>query len=119
MHIVCFGLSHPSLPTLASVNEFVDRVYRSLSVGEGHPLRSLEWVVTRTTLRAEEYGGAPLDLVEALGFTEDDYRHEGGVAVIRCTVMDPFLATRRGRTDYLADFVATMLRQLNACLPNV
>jgi glutamate/tyrosine decarboxylase-like PLP-dependent enzyme len=116
MNIVCFGVSHPSLPTLASVNDFVERVYRSLSVGEGHPLRTLEYVVTRTTLRAEEYGDAPLELVEALGFTVDDYRHEGGVAVIRCTVMDPFLATRRGRTDYLADFVTTLRRHLLASL---
>ena len=40
----------------------------------------------------------------------------GGVGVIRCTVMDPFLATRRGKTDYLADFVVTMKRQLDAAL---
>lgn len=118
MNIVCFGLSHPSLPTLAAVNDFVERVYRSLSAGEGHPLRAIEYVVTRTTLRAGEYGDAPLGLVEALGFTADDYRHEGGVAVIRCTVMDPFLATRRGRTDYLADFVATLRRHLMTSLPS-
>ncbi len=116
MNIVCFALTHPALETLEQTNDLVDRVHRSLSVGEGHPTRTLDYVVTKTTLRPEDYGDAPLDLVQRLGFSAEDYRRAGGVAVIRCTVMDPFLATRRGRTDYLADFVATMRRQLEASL---
>lgn len=116
MNIVCFALTHPALETLEQANDLVDRVHRSLSVGEGHPIRTLDYVVTKTTLRPDDYGDAPVDLVERLGFSADDYRRAGGVGVIRCTVMDPFLATRRGKTDYLADFVVTMKRQLDAAL---
>jgi hypothetical protein len=41
----------------------------------------------------------------------DDYRRAGGVAVIRCTVMDPFMATQRGKADFIEGFVDT-LRQV-------
>jgi glutamate/tyrosine decarboxylase-like PLP-dependent enzyme len=116
MNIVCLALSHPSLGTLEAVNAFVDRIYRALTVGEGRPVRALDYVVTKTTLRAEEYGRAPLGIVEALGFSADDYVRAGGLAVVRCTVMDPFLVTRRGRTDYVQDFVATLRRVLEAAL---
>lgn len=116
MNIVCFAITHPSLDTLEQANELADRVYQSLSVGDGHPVRSLDYVVTKTTLRPEEYGDAPLGLVERLGYSAEDYRRADGVAVIRCTVMDPFLATRRGRTDYLKDFVATMQQRLESAL---
>jgi hypothetical protein len=114
MNIVCLAVSHPSLPSLEAANALVDRVYGALSIREGRPVRALDYVVTKTTLREAEYGDAPLALVERLGFTADDYRRAGGLSVVRCTVMDPFLALRRGRTDYLQDFVATLRRVLEA-----
>jgi hypothetical protein len=103
--------------TLEAVNAFVDRVYRALTVGEGRPVRALDYVVTKTTLRAGEYGAAPQGLVEALGVTAAANARAGGLAVVRCTVMDPFLVTRRGRTDYVQDFVATLRRVVEAVLP--
>ena len=117
MNIVCLAITHPSLTTLEGVNALVDRVYRALSVGAGQPVRAIDYVVTKTTLRAEEYGSAPLDVVEALGFSAADYERAGGLSVVRCTVMDPFLATQRGRTDYVQDFLATLQRVLAAALP--
>ena len=53
----------------------------------------------KTVLRSGEYGRAAIPLVERLGFAADDYWRAGGLSVIRCTVMDPFLASSRGRTS--------------------
>jgi glutamate/tyrosine decarboxylase-like PLP-dependent enzyme len=108
LNIVCFALAHPSLATLEEVNAFVDRVYDAMSVGEGRVARQLDYFVTKTTLRVGEYGRSAVPVVEALGFTEDDYRRAGGLSLIRCTVMDPFLASRRGRTDHVEGFVQTL-----------
>jgi glutamate/tyrosine decarboxylase-like PLP-dependent enzyme len=116
MNIVCFALGHPSLGTLAETNAFVDRVYRAMSVGPGHASRQLDYFVTKTTLRVDEYGRSALPAVEALGFTGADYRAAGGLSVIRCTVMDPFLGRRRGRTDHLEGFAATLREVLEGAL---
>jgi glutamate/tyrosine decarboxylase-like PLP-dependent enzyme len=108
MNIVCFALGHPSLGALEATNAFVDRVYRAMSVGPGHTTRQLDYFVTKTTFRVDEYGRSAVPTVEALGFTEADYRAAGGLSLIRCTVMDPFLGRHRGRTDHLEGFAATL-----------
>ncbi|HEX5520448.1 MAG TPA: pyridoxal-dependent decarboxylase [Longimicrobiaceae bacterium] len=112
LNIVCFGIGHPSLTTLEATNALADRVYAAMSVGVGQGARELDYFVTKTVLRAAEYGRAALPTVEALGFTEDDFLRAGGVTVIRCTVMDPFLASGRGRTDYVEGFARVLRRTI-------
>ena len=106
LNLVCFALGHRSLVTLEETNAFVRRVYEAMSVGEGRAVQQLDYFVTMTTLRIHEYGRAAVPHVEALGFTEADYERAGGLAVIRCTVMDPFIGTGRGRTDHVEGFAA-------------
>jgi glutamate/tyrosine decarboxylase-like PLP-dependent enzyme len=118
LNLVCFALGHPSLGTLEATNAFVDRVYRAMSVNDAHRARSLEYFVTRTELRQPEYGEAAVPLVEALGFGREDYLRAGGLAVIRCTVMDPFLARAGGRVDFVEGFASTLLQVLEAELPD-
>jgi hypothetical protein len=64
--------------------------------------------VTKTVLRAGEYGRAAEPTVRALGFTPGDYARAGGVAVLRCTVMNPFLAARRGKVDFIQGFTRAL-----------
>src|SRR5262249_12924815 len=97
LNIVCFAICHPSLATVEETNALADRVYGAMSVSAGRAARDLDYVVTKTVLRAHEYGRAAEPVVRALGFTLEDYERAGGVAVIRCTVMDPFFAAARGR----------------------
>ncbi len=54
--------------------------------------------------------------MQPLGFTAEDYLRAGGVSVIRCTVMDPFLVARRGRVDYLEGFARTLREVLEGAL---
>lgn len=114
LNIVCFAVAHPGLATLEQANAFVARVYRRLSVAPGRPPHDLEFVVTQTVLRAAEYGEAPLPLVELLGWSAEDYRRAGGVAVLRSTVMNPFVADPRGRTDYVERFATVLGATLRA-----
>ncbi len=108
LNLVCFGLTHPSLPSLEAVNAFVARVHHAMSSGEGRSARRLDYMVTQTLLRADEYGQAALPLVRELGFGEADYRRAGGVRVIRCTVMNPFIAARRGKVDFIQGFTRAL-----------
>lgn len=107
LNIVCFAVGHSALETLERTNDFMDRLYRALSVGP-NTLKRPDYYVTKTVLRSCEYGRAALPTVEGLGFTSADYDRAGGVAVLRCTVMDPFLASRRGKVDYIRGFVRTL-----------
>ena len=113
LNVVCFAVGHPSLETLEATNAFAARVYRAMSVGEGRAARQVEFFVTKTELRRAEYGEAAVPFVRALGFARDDYLRAGGVAVIRCTVMNPFFAANRGRTDFVGAF-AQALREVLA-----
>ncbi|HET6230855.1 MAG TPA: hypothetical protein VFE05_12350, partial [Longimicrobiaceae bacterium] len=116
LNIVCFAVGHPSLATLEETNAFVDRIYGAMSVGDGRSARQLDYFVTKTVLRSHEYGTAADPLVEALGFTHGDYLRAGGLAVIRCTVMDPFLASARGKVDFIEGFAKTLRETFEAQL---
>jgi glutamate/tyrosine decarboxylase-like PLP-dependent enzyme len=107
LNLVCFAVGHPALATLEETNAFVGRIYRAMSVNDARAARTLEYFVTKTELRQPEYGDSALPLVEALGFTREDYLRAGALAVIRCTVMNPFLA-RPGRVDFVGGFARTL-----------
>ena len=116
LNIVCFAVGHPRLRSLAAVNAFIDRVYHHMTAGDTPSSQRLDYYVTKTTLRVAQYGSAALPLVTGLGFTEQDYADTGGLSVIRCTVMDPFIVERRGRTDFIEGFATTMRAVLAECL---
>ena len=119
LNLVCFAVGHPSLGTLEETNAFVDRIYRAMSVSDARAARTLDYFVTKTELRQPEYGEAAVPLVESLGFTRDDYLRAGGVAVIRCTVMDPYLASSRGQVDYVSGFAVALRRVFEAELQGI
>ena len=110
MNIVCFAIGHPELRTLEEVNAFAQSVYERLSLGahDDRSARKLDYFVTKTILSAAHYGNSADRIVEALGFTHADYERAGGLGVIRCTVMNPFLVAGRSRTDFIAGFVDTL-----------
>ena len=113
LNIVCFAIGHASLETLEATNEFAARVYAAMSVGEDRAVRQLDYFVTKTVLRRGEYGRAPMPILEELGFTYEDYRRADGIGVIRCTVMHPFLAERRG-IDFIEGFARTLRETMEA-----
>ena len=118
LNVVCFGLGHPRLKSLEATNDFVDRIYRAMSVGLNAATSKPDYFVTRTVLRAAQYGRAALPIVERLGFEDIDYRRVGGLSVIRCTVMNPFLASGRGQVDHVADFLRALRAEMDRNLPS-
>jgi glutamate/tyrosine decarboxylase-like PLP-dependent enzyme len=105
LNIVCFAVGHSELGTLAETNDFVDRVYGAMSVTTEPRSRTPDYFVTKTVLRCGEYGASIEPLAERLGFDAASCVEAGGVHVIRCTVMDPFVASRRGEVDFVGGFV--------------
>jgi glutamate/tyrosine decarboxylase-like PLP-dependent enzyme len=116
LNIVCFGLGHGDLATLEECNDLVDRVYAAMSVGVGHPAPQLDYFVTQTVLRWDQYGESTAEVVAGLGFSLEDCRRAGGVHVVRCTVMDPFLVDRRAGVDHIEGFARCLRGVLEAQL---
>lgn len=116
LNIVCFAIGHPSLATLEDTNDFAGRVYAAMSVSGDRSARQLDYFVTKTVLRAREYAHAADPILHSLGFSYEDYERAGGVSVIRCTVMDPFLGSRRGRMDFIGGFAKTLRQVLDSVL---
>jgi hypothetical protein len=109
-------VGHPSLRTLEATNRFADRVHRAMSPGVDRSARRVDYFVSRTTLRASEYGASVRPLLAELGFSEEDAARAGGLTVLRCTVGDPHLAARRGRVDFIQGFARTLGETLAAQL---
>lgn len=116
LNIVCFAVNHPKLETLAQTNQLVTRVHQRMSIGEQRAPREVDFFLTRTTLRAGEYGDSVVPLVERLGFDRSAYRDVGGVAVLRCTVMDPFLGQPQGHVDFVEGFACCLRQVLDSSL---
>jgi len=105
LNIVCFAFAHPKLGTLEENNAFIQRVHAAMSPVPSRPARHLDYFVSKTLLRADEYGEAGEQVALQLGYTAGDYRRAGGIAVLRSAVMNPEVAAPRGRVDFLAGFV--------------
>lgn len=114
LNLVCFGVAHPDTPTLEALNAWVARLHHALSAGLGRPGRGLDWFITHTVLRAREYGDAVLPLVRELGFTREDYLRAGGVAVVRCTVMNPFFSAD-GEEEQVSAFLNGLRKAMAEC----
>ncbi|AKU97810.1 group II decarboxylase family protein [Labilithrix luteola] len=114
INIVCFAVGHPSLKTLEDNNAFVHRVYLAMSGSAKGAARRPDYYLTKTVLRRDQYGHAPDPLVQELGFTAQDYLRVGGLAVLRCTVMDPFLASPQGKVEHLKGFAETLRRVMES-----
>jgi glutamate/tyrosine decarboxylase-like PLP-dependent enzyme len=116
LNIVCFAIGHPSLTTLEATNDFAGRVYGAMSVSEERSARQLDYFVTKTVLRAREYGHAadpdpggarlhPRRLPPRRRRGCDPLHRHG-----------PVLAARRGKMDFIGGFAKTLRSVLEAAL---
>ncbi len=117
INIVCYLLCHPSLRTIAAVNDFNEQVYARLSLARRD--QSPDYIITRTRLRSPAYDGAIEPILSALGVgTVDEWKAGGaeGLVVLRSTIMDPFLAAEPPAPDHVAGLVAALTRACRAAM---
>jgi glutamate/tyrosine decarboxylase-like PLP-dependent enzyme len=113
LNIVNFAIQHPRLHTIERHNAFIDRLHTATT---RTPNRS-EYLISKTTLRAHEYGVALRPMLDTLGFSFESYQRDGGLRVARCTVMNPLFAAGRGRVDFVDGFLGYLGSLLPTLLP--
>jgi glutamate/tyrosine decarboxylase-like PLP-dependent enzyme len=117
INIVCYLLCHPTLTTLAAVNDFNERVYTRMSLArsDGRP----DYIITRTRLRSPAYDGAVDPVLTALAVgSVDEWKSSGaeGLVVLRSTIMDPFLAEPPPAPDHISGFIGALRRACDDAL---
>jgi len=147
LNLLCFAINLPEQPSLAvmtsqpsllSMVSAERRMVRLSSISKTlRPLRSVEpvsplsvlqrhrFMISKTSFVAKHYGMAtaagPHSLrhhLDALGIADDELSAVGAMTVLRCTVLDPWLALSRGhRTDYVVDFVDCLREAILNALP--
>ena len=117
INIVCYVLHHPSLKTLAEVNDFNERIYSAMSLDT--PGANPDYIITRTRFQTPMYDGAVDPLLEQLGVcTVNDWKESAaeGLTVLRSTVMDPFAITLPPAPDHVSGLVTTLQRVAQSVL---
>lgn len=108
INIVCFLVSHPSLGSLEAVNRLNEGIYERMSLSE--PGAQPEYIITRTRFQSPMYDGAVDPVIGELGVgSAEEWKSSGpeGLVILRCTVMDPFLADEDG-PDHISGFIETV-----------
>ncbi|HJS47007.1 MAG TPA: hypothetical protein VJ773_03360 [Gemmatimonadales bacterium] len=116
INIVCWVMAHPGCGSLGALNTLNEGVFREMSLGR--PGGPPEYIITRTRFESPQYDGALPPLLARLGVgSMEEWRGpEGGLVVLRATVMDPFLAAPPPAPDHVAGFVAALRRAAEAVL---
>lgn len=110
LNIVCWVVAHPACGSLGALNTLNEGIFREMSLGR--PGGPPEYIITRTRFESPQYDGAMPPLLARLGIGSlEEWRGpEGGLVVLRATVMDPFLAAPPPAPDHVAGFVAALRR---------
>lgn len=95
--------------SLADMNKLNHDLYDQASYVTGN-LYSKEYIVSHTDFAIPDYGDSPLNFVKSLGFTEEEWRKEGKVTIIRASVMTPYM-NKEDHFDYFAPKIKAAMQQ--------
>lgn len=100
---------------LAKMNELNLKFYQKASFVDG-PIYNNDFITSHTDFETSGYGDSPLNYVESLGFSEDEWRKVKTVGILRACVLTPFLYDRDNFAEYAKKIEAAMKEKLTAIL---
>lgn len=116
-NLVCMALNPVGNHDVSAMNRFVRRLYDDLKADPGVPLQSREFFGSMTTLHPDMLGPADtarvlaeLDL-DAATLDADDSRADR-LAILRHTLMNPYLIDRENGISYLKRYFEYLARRL-------
>lgn len=110
-NIVCYAFMPASnVASLAQINQLNHRLFARFTLEEDKRVYDQRFFVSRTTLAPSRYAAETVaPFLARLNVTEQAYQHEGGVFLLRSTLMNPWYtaAKKRGRF-FLSELVAEL-----------
>jgi glutamate/tyrosine decarboxylase-like PLP-dependent enzyme len=115
-NIFCFLVNRRENPSLAAMNRINQAIYDELKFQPDSVIQHHNFIISSTELTFPQYGlpgaNGQHSLVEhlsALGIAPAQFSEVGRVKVLRCTVMNPWLAlSREGKLDFATAFAAEL-----------
>lgn len=95
--------------SLADMNKLNHDLYDQASYVTGN-LYSKEYIVSHTDFAIPDYGDSPLNFVKSLGFTEEEWRKEGKITIIRASVMTPYM-NKEEHFEYFAPKIKVAMQK--------
>ncbi len=100
---------------LAKMNELNLQFYHKASF-VGGPVYHNDFITSHTDFAVDGYGDSPLPYVKSLGFSEEEWKKEQKVGILRASILTPFLYDRDNFAEYAEKIKAAMEEKLTAIL---
>jgi len=119
INIVCYVVHHAAFGTLAATNALNERIYEEMSIER--PGIAPPYIITRTRFQTPMYDSAIAPLLREIGVSLDEWRDaaDGGLVVLRSTVMDPHVCAPPPAPDHVAGFVRALRAACGAALASI
>lgn len=117
-NILCFVVNRTGNRSLAEMNRINQAIYDTLKFRPDSVIQHHNFIISSTSLNYAQYGlkggqgkHSMEDHLDALGIPEAQFGEVGSVKVLRCTVMNPWLALSRGGKPDYGSLFAEVLKQ--------
>lgn len=98
-HMVNFTFKEVGNTSLVDHNNLNQRIYELCSYASGRTYTK-DFMTSSTSLTVDEYGQIPLSYVKKRGFSEQEWKNEGSVYILRSAVMTQFLNDETRFNEY-------------------
>lgn len=109
INIVDYAFHEIGNNSLEETNRLNQAIYEQCSYKAG-PLYRNDFIASKTSLTAEEYGETPRAFVERLGIAASEWERMGSVYVLRSCILTPYLSSRTTYEVYWENFMQAMMR---------
>jgi tyrosine decarboxylase len=115
LNVVVFALNEEGNADLGAMNRLNRALYEQCSYRSG-PVYTSDFLVSKTSLGREEYGEAPIPLLESLGIPTEQWTGKTEVFVLRSCVLTPLLSEGEGGAAYAEQLLGTIWTKLEKAL---
>ncbi len=111
INIVDFAFHEIGNDSLEAMNRLNEAIYEHCSYKSG-PLYSNDFITSKTSLTAEEYGDTPRGFVARFGIAAGDWESLKSVYILRSCILTPYLTSNTTYEVYWENFMQAMERAI-------
>lgn len=111
-NITCFAFNIKGNTDLKKMNQLNEKFFDKSSYRNG-PMYVNDWITSHTIFSVDEYGDAPVDLIERLGIPKEKWDEVHAVTLIRCCTLNTLLAHEKDIDGVWDEYINVWTNKLN------
>lgn len=120
INIFCFFINKKGNSSLEKMNELNKAIYNKLKFDPEEVIQRHDFIISNTDFEFEEYGQAMEEHLKQVGIADGEFEKVREVKILRCTIIDPWLAlSRGGKPDFIADFASVLGKIIKSNVENL